>query len=573
MGPPRQPYPDRVQYHVLWQNLHLPVHNSWMLSLSGAQPLILMGLFSAFLSYAAERAWVIEQWVTKRCKKYRGSELSQSQAIKLLLRTAGSTSEPKPQVPKIFGVVALLNIAIFLVLGIYVPWALGYDEKYASVVLAKNNINCPQDIDWPSLTHTITSTFATLCNDANRNPWENHMPCKQFPLASTQLPKFTFWNTPCPFDDSACLEGVKPFLIKHSNINIKDLGINSKSRATMDHYLNCAPLNLTKFHYPMKNSDEHLAPQSFVSFRKDPIGGRYQDELEHPLLHRNLRRTADDVLHFIPGKAQVRIFPDRKDTIADHLVSNTSYLELLHPDLQRDDGLVYVIGFQQGLTTFTADQTIEDPIFKADLRLPHTDMYFPTFHFTAIGCLEQFRYCFTDETGEDMCGPFSAMPWDHTNATSMRDWLYNHGLEDEAKDFSSIWVRFARRASMSYYIARAATMTDYDRHLVVNIRDEWSSQLKSWFLAAHFHARFSVVLNVLPNKGMGVRKGEDDLENICHRILLRDGNYTNVNFLGLVFTVVGLMVVCLLSYDFVSGPLVRFCDPILPNWMRETKID
>lgn len=393
------------------------------------------------------------------------------------------------------------------------------------------------------------------------------------PLGLDEASRFTFYSTPCLFKDSACIEGVKPFLIRHSNITIQDLGINAQSSATLDHQLNCAPLNLTKFHHPMKNVDEVLAPRSFISFRKEPIGDRFPNDLEHTLLHPNLRHTANDALYFIPGHAQVRLFPDMKGTVAQDLVSNKSYVQRLHPSLQRDDGLVYAIGFQLGLNGF-GTTGIADPIFKADLRLPHSDMLSQTFHFTALGCHEQFRYCFTNRDGENMCGPYSGMPWDEAGVSGMQSWLSSHGYDHEARDYRSVWVRFARRSSLSYFTGRAATMTDYDRHRLANIQDEWFDQLKRWFMAAHFHARFSFVLNVLPGKAMTqLKEDEDESRNICDRILMRDGDYTNVNALGLAATVLGLITVCLMSYGFVGGVLVQFMDPVLPNWMRETKVD
>src|SRR5438034_2911998 len=77
-------------------------------------------------------------------------------------------------------------------------------------------------------------------------------------------------------------------------------------------------------------------------------------------------------------------------------------LRKLYPGLRRDDGTVFVIGFMAGRSYY--DSSVDDPLFSAHDR--ENDMYLPDYEITALGCVEQYRFCV--EQRPEWCTPWGA---------------------------------------------------------------------------------------------------------------------------------------------------------------------
>lgn len=66
-------------------------------------------------------------------------------------------------------------------------------------------------------------------------------------------------------------------------------------------------------------------------------------------------------------------------------------LRRIHPDLRRDDGTVFVVGFRAGQSYY--NYPVDDPLFSAHDFDEEDEIYYPDYEITALGCVEQYRFC------------------------------------------------------------------------------------------------------------------------------------------------------------------------------------
>ncbi|PMD34226.1 hypothetical protein L207DRAFT_517428 [Hyaloscypha variabilis F] len=80
---------------------------------------------------------------------------------------------------------------------------------------------------------------------------------------------------------------------------------------------------------------------------------------------------------------------------------------------------------------------------------------------------------------------------------------------------------------------------------------QWIREVKSWFEVGFLRARFTM-LSILEGEGRRPQEPDptDPLDSLrmCDRILFFDDNYTNIDFAGLIATLLTLLVLCMISY-------------------------
>ena len=144
---------------------------------------------------------------------------------------------------------------------------------------------------------------------------------------------------------------------------------------------------------------------------------------------------------------------------------------------------------------------------------------------------------------------------------------YHFEKEKEFPSIKDLWVFWEAGSAIStnnYMVARQAS---YFRiqiptspllvdSLPIDKREHWILLVETWFMKARLEgilrvqgaARFKVPLNHALGTHLAFKKdfGKEYLS--CHRILFRNANYTNINWIGL-WVITGLLVIlCIASY-------------------------
>jgi hypothetical protein len=264
----------------------------------------------------------------------------------------------------------------------------------------------------------------------------------------------------------------------------------------------------------------------------------------------------------------------------------------IHPLLIHPNSFSFVFILRPGATVAQSTgnpQPISDPFFSATtLWVGSTTLYIPDMEATAIGCVEQFQVCFDAGFG------LKCYPWmDSLNVNPsgkiMQDlrqaYRNTHGI---SLDYASVFWRSLGVPSLgiSYLQAYLQKHVILRRPLLVtplrlgpalpqavwdvNATHQWLLELDALFTKAVLWQKI-LMLDVV--------QGERDLSNqtrvapgtmsektsLCNRIILVDGDYTNIDWLWMWVLIGTLALLCIISYAEIYIPWVRS----IFKWFRE----
>jgi hypothetical protein len=547
-------------YQYLWRDYSLPWHRSWVLTLTNDQSIMFLALVTTLLAYTQSRTWHISRNIFSRLTepkvqlpdKNEQTHLSQGNAIRILFRSLRREKHtPTDTIGKIspwIGVVATVNILLFLILGVVLPWTL---SSQSPVVLSNGKDACVGYYDYQSISNS------QLAEGLYMNCWHNltgvSIACGNEKGILEDRPKLYISRAAgCPFPGDVCQNGVESVQLEHSNLSLRQFGIHSRSKVQMSHRLTCAPLNLEPFLNVSSSLDTAIVSfcdPNHSSFPSLPYHGTQISSANGP------NSFTDQLSGHMSANAELprdlKVWPN---DISPITLKSRAYEEKTHPSLRRQDGTTFIVGLRAGRSWYR--YPIDDPLFSAHQTL-RGNMHYPDYELTALGCVEQFQLC--DEQLPSKCTPWES---DLENAASY-DAISVYTKNDESTFamllfYSSLLNEASVRGYLSEERGASVMLSSYplvqrywtsDMH--IDAKEQWILELKAWFEIAFIKAKY-LELNIRahPETVTGILRGwieECDLDRYCEQILFIDVNYTNIDFIQFLITTSCLIVLCLLS--------------------------
>jgi hypothetical protein len=548
-------------YQYLWRDYNLPWHRGWVLTLTNDQSIMFLALVTTLLAYTQSRAWHISRNIFSRLTepkvqlpdKDEQIHLSQGNAIRILFRSLRREKHtPTDTIRKIspwIGVVATVNILLFLILGVVLPWTL---SSQSSVVLSNGKDACVGYYDSQSISNS------ELAEALYMNCWYNLTGGSIAPACGNEKgmlvdrPKLYISRAAgCPFPGDVCQNGVESVQLEHSNLSLRQFGIHSRSKVQMSHRLTCAPLNLEPFLNVSSSLD--TATVSFCdpnhpSFPSLPYHGTQISSANGP------NSFTDQLSGHLAANAELpsdlKVWPN---DISSFGFKARAYEEKTHPSLRRQDGTTFIVGLRAGRSQY--GYPIDDPLFSAH-QAYRGDTYYPDYELTALGCVEQFQLC--DEQIPSKCTPWES---DLDNSTSYPAISVNTENDESTFAMLLFYITLVSEASVRHYLSEdrgTAVMLSYPLTqrwktsvTYIDAKEQWILELKAWFETAFIKARY-LEINIRGHPGAIIAKpegwiGEGDLDRFCEQMLFTDVNYNNVDFIQFLIITSCLIVLCLLS--------------------------
>jgi hypothetical protein len=217
--------------------------------------------------------------------------------------------------------------------------------------------------------------------------------------------------------------------------------------------------------------------------------------------------------------------------------------------LRRDDGTSFLVVYRAGPAIYHPE--VDDPFFAA--HYGPDGFINPDYEATALGCFEQFQYCVPRH---GICAPWG--PQSQHVPTLVRD-LH---IDQDVGSLAEMTVFFRGLpfmiSTITYLYWRIQpdrtpplTMsTEWTSTARFNRREQWVTEVETWFkkgiletLLYFQRATQNQLKEFEPSASMDFRRKF----SLCGRILFRDGDYTNINWLGLWVTTASLSVICFVS--------------------------
>ncbi|KAF3934305.1 hypothetical protein ABW19_dt0206596 [Dactylella cylindrospora] len=289
----------------VWELYGEPFHKRWVWTLEDGTAFLLLGLYGLSLVIVQKRAWSILRGYIALSTKASVSlgdrvnpfrDLSQTEALKdclayfqimapMCLRKAKALiltpfikrpvlSEDvldDGAIPFLFGVLALVNVLLFAAAGVLIPLLLTNGVETPLVRSRWTPLCDRRRFDkFYGLREQTTlhaPSLYELCWDKDNFSLYDKVECVN--LAIDNLSIVLANSTNCPLPSNICFaDGLLPqtLVIRHHNITLRQLGLNSRSTLTMNHEVSCAPIILEHFIRPLPDGGSVL---SFREFSQD----------------------------------------------------------------------------------------------------------------------------------------------------------------------------------------------------------------------------------------------------------------------------------------------------------------
>ena len=589
MGVHAEPLLDVFRRYVhegLWQNRNEPAYRSLTLTIRDSYALVILAAFTLLLTFAQRQSWsLIRQLLAHWTRSVRLRDdacsnplqhLSQLEAIMetaslalLSIKNIQSRSRnalllENAVISPYFGVLSLLNILIFVLAGVAVPWLLSDGWIDLPIVKSEFTKDC-FDSNALYFTHStikelpkVDAIFRQCLDQPGRDCEERfHIKSPRIERARIDI---------CPFEKEICIKGLKPLEITHRDFTAFEAGVNLKSEITQNRRLTCTPINLEPMIVKAKDSKVHLSIQD-LGYGIVPLHTNYTMELKTlngPNRYSN-KISGIEMKRLSIGN-DVTVLPEYFTGM--EMMYHQSVQDNLTASLRKQDGLPFVLIWRGGNIRYS--NPIDDPFFSAHQNFTeHIDpVYYSDHEATGLGCIEKVQYCFP-ETGqcsnwghqsqsdkfviEETIKKFNSRPAVSKNdyielflQRSVSRWMYEHF---SPYNFLSFQAKFSKVDSPLLIMIGGVTIIEH-------LDEEWTYQVEKWFHKSYLHgilwfqngARSD--LRTLNPRQLPRRKSYSS----CGRILYRDGEYTNINFLG--FCLIS-MLLCLLC---ISNRLVMLAN-------------
>ncbi|KAK6513420.1 hypothetical protein TWF281_005046 [Arthrobotrys megalospora] len=344
---------------------------------------------------------------------------------------------------------------------------------------------------------------------------------------------------------------------------------------------------------------EHREPifeESWIRLRTYNGPNQWTNESSGQIIaNADLEQLDDGSLVLLPGH-------NKSETISD-----TPEFPF-HPSIGSQNATVFFVIYLAGRRTYF-DLPIQDPVFAAHVRSRRfggRGSYHPDFEATGIGCLEQYSYCLYIQ------GEWGCTPWDRRKIWQevIYSYLVTHEIHPtrrnakvrgsaerkaylEALELSQSMRRISKLLGVRSYVWFNSALTYYMRDSVwmnrfasgtdffneygdAKSKTIWRDEVISWYLKAFWYAKARIrgvvtTTNSADYYGSRSLSKEDavlmsspfkDLPWIhqfswCSRILLEDGDFSNISVFGFAVPLVLMAIIYLASYIHILKGFIQ----------------
>ena len=466
---------------------------------------------------------------------------------------AGRVVEPlsrdSPAVSPYFGIFAFINIGVFIVAGVAIPWLISEGWRDAPIVRSKLLEDCVTS----NLSHhfdTIVDEYPNVeailqpCNGRSGRGCED-----QFYLRVPKIEKVR--TRTCPFNDKICHKGVPSLTMTHSNLTTFEAGINTKSKISISRRVTCAPVVSEPFLLPYKYPE-----RAAISIRDHKEGEKLENLTYLPLQTMN---GPNKYSNYSSG-----LLMARSNGLNDLVVLPIPFWaesvrndpSLVHPSARRVDGMPFLIVWRGGTLNFIRG-VVDDPFFSAHQR--YRNSFVSDYEANTLGCVEQLRCCMSD--------PSECLSWgsswqqlallkEKLRLKNQSVKMLNRGLSVEDTDHVRIaellWSSFSMYDYIGYRWIFNRLVPPLQRSIgasgkIDDRNEQWAIEVEKWFMKALIGGLLSIRDGMRWNTDRTVSRlpiEEKRRYTLCGRVLFRDSGHTNINCLGLVVTLVALSLIC-----------------------------
>jgi hypothetical protein len=594
------PSPDELKPYVLkgvWERYDEPPYQSLKWTLENFSALLVVACLTSLIALAQSQCWSLLRYIiaqyTKSPRLPGDSrpdpllELSQGQAITSAIpvlsgwasilcdrirrfcqaksRHARDTRVlDYPVTSPYFGIASILNISFFLVMGVAIPWWLTEGVLGTPIVRSKITEEC--------LKSNKSDHFVDGINRETRADEIFHL-CRDkldagcdsaYHLSNPQITKAR--SMTCPFTGNICLNNTAPFEITHWNISAFELGVNSISNLLMSRRLTCAPVSLEPFLWKWGDKSFIYAPKIPPSRE---ITVQFNVSLTLSTWNGPNKYSNED-----SGFRMAEAEGPRDLTVLPNYVPDSIELNEF---LQRDDGQSFLVVYRPGRKVFP--NMIHDPFYAAHREslssipgAPPIRLFYPDHEATALGCVEQFQYCFPPSTCTDWGPrdePFSAMfnylgaqfpgGFNGEISPAFENWnnQFAWSLKEMLASFKSVYMTFGVQRYLINRISHHkmlplvnwGVMLDDYRLFDVD-KEPWVVEVETWFMKAFLSGILSIqdgALYAVQDLDPGFSSEYIREWKLCGRILFHNEDFTNINWIGLWITILSLILICLVG--------------------------
>ena len=256
------------------------------------------------------------------------------------------------------------------------------------------------------------------------------------------------------------------------------------------------------------------------------------------------------------------------DNVADRDIGGVVY-ENFHPGLKRDDGDTFIVMFKFSLS---ADLTLLYADWEERfLDLPLDPKYSALGASTtaSLACFEQYRLCL-----EGNCTEWSG-------AANAIDGMWQILLQKTHPDLIPQILRpqalLLKSSSLQQFLGnhfRSQVMVrDFFPQSYTLGKTQWHLEVQAWFELAFLTMKSSFFTSATQDNSGLIDWRHNYFDNtswICDSVLFLDKDYVNINFIGMMATLSGLLLILLLSSRRILGMVVtgvkqglRKCEDLL----------
>ncbi|PMD29349.1 hypothetical protein L207DRAFT_538952 [Hyaloscypha variabilis F] len=572
-------------YTGVWLKYDNPAKGA-TLTVTNLAALFILGGIMILVAVTQSRTWIIIRYIFTKCRslhlKDDLDDISQWVAMKIWWEQVKkapafrriSRSDPTQQnrqlldyhVSPWIGLGAILNTLLFAIGGVVIPWLLADGWLGAPEVRSQQTDHCV-DAWAKDIPENNTSVLSSIL--LSEAIWEA---CYGEKRSNSYCdPNFAGIEgyslkigTDCPFPAPICLRDQPTLTFTRANMTPHELSINSRLSMTVSHQITCGTISMDPFIYQVPQPPNmQLVRGNFTFSIQNPSLVKDPSQL-NPELGLNMRtdNSLGSGLEMLEkgNGLLLSILP------VPHFKVTPETSDLLHPLLRQPDGRTFVFVFRAGATLQLSTRPISDPFFSASTLWEGPPFYVPDREATAIGCIERFQVCFDSKSaGGYRCYPWMSALMDFPKGM-MPELLLSFGLElsmDYIKVFdrnleinaSSLLDFLQRRTNLRRpLLAPQLRLNPTNPGVIRNIDSarQWILELDALFSKAVVWQKMRTLSfinndNDYSNNTL-LPPGKPFVASLCDRILLINGDYTNINWIGIWIPIVFLLLLCLISY-------------------------
>jgi hypothetical protein len=586
--------PHDYVYTGFWLKYDEPLYKRWTLTLGNLEAVVVLGCLVTLLACTQARTWVLIRYTTIKITNPIHlpsdlDDLSQGSALesswhhfrRVLGMSHQGQQDTGPWEYKLspwFGIWASLNVLVFIAMGVVIPWFLTDGALGAPEVRSQRTDHCLDTLaenihqvsrDFSNSKVILSDAIWEQCHNAN----DTHSYCDP---NFTAIKEFsTDISADCPFPEQICLNGLPTVTFTRANLTAHDIGINSKVKMTVSQRMSCSPISLRPFVWKGPSIyDQGNFTLSIQDLRYVRDASQVNSNLSLAMWTSNTLGSGLEMFKE-GGVFQLQVLPK------SDFESSSQTSRQIHSLLKRPNGRTFVIVLKAGATMYPASPgPINDPFFSANTIQsefnPSTGriFYFPDREATALGCIEQVQVCLNLKS-DNKCYPWSKGLQDSWEALGKL--RFSEGAET-SWDYIDVFSRNLEYASVHAFLLRRLLLPNplllatyrfnsAGIRIIDNIDSmrQWIFELEALFIKTISWQKIKTLNiaqnDIIPENATSPPPWSDiSRRSLCDRIIFVDGDYININWIGMCAVVSSLLIICLLSYaipqiEWVVGAL------------------